>query len=58
MHSTIQDTNRSEEQILLETLESEVEAANTWVGKFEIIFMFTHLNACIQHVITYVQICL
>jgi Clathrin light chain len=25
-----QDTNRSEEQILLESLESEVDAANTW----------------------------
>lgn len=30
-----QDTNRSEEQIFLESLESEVDAANTWdrVGK-------------------------
>jgi hypothetical protein len=37
IYSIIQDTNRSEEQILLETLESEVEAANTWVRKSEII---------------------
>ena len=30
LYHCFQDTNRSEEQILLESLESEVDAANTW----------------------------